>query len=163
MERTLAAFQRYNWHVAITGTAEDHGIAAPLATDPFAGGTSKRPSVAIALTEASREATRQAGITTLSHLPGRDVVAFLDAPSLFQPDEGDERGTPAGLAARRLAARLPYTFAGTRVAVQTFFDHLEAGYTIEGFLEQFPTVRRAQVVRLLDTLRKDAERDAVPA
>jgi uncharacterized protein (DUF433 family) len=54
-------------------------------------------------------------------------------------------------------------FAGTRVAVQTFFDHLEAGYTIEGFLEQFPTVRREQVVRLLETLRKDAERVAVPA
>ena len=54
-------------------------------------------------------------------------------------------------------------FAGTRVAVQTFFDHLQAGYTIEGFLEQFPTVRREQVVRLLDMLRADAERVAVPA
>src|SRR5256885_16915778 len=37
-------------------------------------------------------------------------------------------------------------FAGTRVGVQTFFDHLEAGYTIDGFLEQFPTVRRRQGV-----------------
>ena len=54
-------------------------------------------------------------------------------------------------------------FAGTRVAAQTFFDHLEAGYTIDGFLEQFPTVRREQVVQLLQTLRKDAERVAVPA
>ncbi len=27
-------------------------------------------------------------------------------------------------------------FAGTRVTVQTFFDHLEAGYTLAGFLEQ---------------------------
>jgi uncharacterized protein (DUF433 family) len=47
-------------------------------------------------------------------------------------------------------------FAGTRVAVQTFFDHLEAGYTINGFLEQFPTVRREQVSRLLKILRQDA-------
>ena len=54
-------------------------------------------------------------------------------------------------------------FAGTRVAVQTFFDHLEAGYTIDGFREQFPTVSREQVVRLLETLRKDVERVAVPA
>jgi len=54
-------------------------------------------------------------------------------------------------------------FAGTRVAVQTFFDHLEAGYTIEGFLEQFPTVRREQVVRLLETLRAEVARAAVPA
>ena len=54
-------------------------------------------------------------------------------------------------------------FAGTRVAVQTFFDHLEAGYTIDGFLEQFPTVRREQVLRLLALLREDASRVAVPA
>jgi uncharacterized protein (DUF433 family) len=54
-------------------------------------------------------------------------------------------------------------FAGTRVAVKTLFDHLAAGYTIEGFLEQFPTVRREQVVRLLEMLRKDVERVAVPA
>lgn len=54
-------------------------------------------------------------------------------------------------------------FAGKRVAVQTFFDHLEAGYTIKGFLEQFPTVRREQVIRLLELLRRDVERITVPA
>lgn len=54
-------------------------------------------------------------------------------------------------------------FAGTRVGVQTFFDHLEAGYTIEGFLEQFPTVRREQVARLLAVLREDVARVAVLA
>jgi len=43
-------------------------------------------------------------------------------------------------------------FAGTRVTVQTLFDHLEAGYTIDGFLEQFPTVRREQVIKLLAML-----------
>jgi uncharacterized protein (DUF433 family) len=37
-------------------------------------------------------------------------------------------------------------FAGTRVAVRTLFDHLEAGYTVEQFLEQFPTVRRDQAL-----------------
>ena len=52
-------------------------------------------------------------------------------------------------------------FAGTRVAVQTLFDHLESGYAIEGFLEQFPTVKRDQVIGLLEQLRKDAERVAV--
>ena len=54
-------------------------------------------------------------------------------------------------------------FSGTRVAVQSFFDHLEAGYTIEGFLEQFPTVPREQVLRLLDLMRRDVGRVAVPA
>jgi uncharacterized protein (DUF433 family) len=54
-------------------------------------------------------------------------------------------------------------FAGTRVAVRTLFDHLQAGYTIEEFLEQFPTVKREQVLRLMDMLRDDAEHLAVPA
>lgn len=54
-------------------------------------------------------------------------------------------------------------FAGTRVTVQTFFDHIEAGYTLDGFLEQFPTVRRDQLRRLLDVLRADAARVAVPS
>ncbi len=54
-------------------------------------------------------------------------------------------------------------FAGTRVTVQTLFDHLEAGYTIDGFLAQFPTVRREQVVQLLEALRRDAERMATSA
>jgi uncharacterized protein (DUF433 family) len=41
-------------------------------------------------------------------------------------------------------------FVGTRVPVQTLIDHLDGGYTIDGFLEQFPTVRREQVTRFLD-------------
>jgi uncharacterized protein (DUF433 family) len=54
-------------------------------------------------------------------------------------------------------------FAGTRVTVQTLFDHLESGYTIDGFLEQFPTVRREQVERLMEILRRNAERLATAA
>lgn len=54
-------------------------------------------------------------------------------------------------------------FAGTRVAVRTLFDHIEAGYTIEQFLEQFPTVRRDQVIGLLKQMRDDVERVVVPA
>jgi uncharacterized protein (DUF433 family) len=52
-------------------------------------------------------------------------------------------------------------FTGTRVAVQTFFDHLEAGYSIDGFLEQFPSVQKEQVVRLLNALREDTARFAL--
>lgn len=53
-------------------------------------------------------------------------------------------------------------FAGTRVAVQTLFDHLESGYTIDGFLEQFPTVQREQVVGLLEQSKRQAEATAMP-
>ena len=41
-------------------------------------------------------------------------------------------------------------FAGTRVPVQTLLDHIEAGDTIDQFLEGFPSVRREQVVRFLE-------------
>ena len=46
-------------------------------------------------------------------------------------------------------------FAGTRVAVKTFFDHVEAGYTLEQFLEQFPTVTREQIIALLDAIERN--------
>jgi uncharacterized protein (DUF433 family) len=45
-------------------------------------------------------------------------------------------------------------FAGTRVAVQTFFDWLEEGSSIDYFLEQFPSVQRAQVIALLESARQ---------
>jgi uncharacterized protein (DUF433 family) len=54
-------------------------------------------------------------------------------------------------------------FAGTRVAVRTLFDHLEAGYTFEELLEPFPSVRREQVVPLLEMMRADVERIALLA
>ena len=52
-------------------------------------------------------------------------------------------------------------FAGTRVTVQTLFDHLEGGYSVDQFLAEFPTVRREQVLALLEQLRAKAERSAV--
>jgi uncharacterized protein (DUF433 family) len=40
-------------------------------------------------------------------------------------------------------------FAGTRVPVKTLFDYLEDDYTLEEFLECFPTVSREMAVRML--------------
>ncbi len=40
-------------------------------------------------------------------------------------------------------------FTGTRVPVQTVFDYLEAGDTIDEFLDGFPSVSRDPVVRFL--------------
>jgi uncharacterized protein (DUF433 family) len=40
-------------------------------------------------------------------------------------------------------------FAGTRILVRSFLDCLEAGYSIDDFLEDFPTVKREQAVQLL--------------
>ena len=44
-------------------------------------------------------------------------------------------------------------FAGTRVPVQTLFEYLEAGDTIDDFLDGFPTVTREQVVAVLETAK----------
>ena len=44
-------------------------------------------------------------------------------------------------------------FHGTRVPVQTLFDYLEAGESIDDFLEGFPTVTREQVIAFLEEAR----------
>ncbi len=40
-------------------------------------------------------------------------------------------------------------FAGTRVPVQTLLDYLEAGESLDDFLDGFPTVSREQVIAFL--------------
>jgi len=54
-------------------------------------------------------------------------------------------------------------FAGTRVPVQTMFDWLGAGQTIDEFLRQFPSVSRAHagaVLELASSRLSLAERSA---
>ena len=45
-------------------------------------------------------------------------------------------------------------FRGTRVPVQTLFDYLEGGDTLEDFLEGFPTVSREQVLQVLEEAKR---------
>ena len=45
-------------------------------------------------------------------------------------------------------------FAGTRVPVESLFDHLEAGVSLDEFLEDFPSVERHQAVSLLEAANK---------
>jgi uncharacterized protein (DUF433 family) len=40
-------------------------------------------------------------------------------------------------------------FRGTRVPAQTLIEYLEAGETIDDFLESFPSVTREQVIAFL--------------
>ena len=44
-------------------------------------------------------------------------------------------------------------FTGTRVPVQTLLDYLEAGETIDDFLQGFPTVSRDQVIAFLEAAK----------
>jgi len=45
-------------------------------------------------------------------------------------------------------------FAGTRVPVESLFDHLEAGVSLDEFLDDFPTVAKAQAIAVLDIANK---------
>jgi uncharacterized protein (DUF433 family) len=54
-------------------------------------------------------------------------------------------------------------FAGTRVPIKTLFDHLEAGDTLEVFLDDFPSVTREQAVALLEEAQAAVVLDANPA
>lgn len=47
-------------------------------------------------------------------------------------------------------------FKGTRVPVKSLFDHLEAGDSIEDFLDGFPSVKREQVIVLLEESKAHA-------
>jgi uncharacterized protein (DUF433 family) len=44
-------------------------------------------------------------------------------------------------------------FAGTRVPVQTLIDYLEAGESLDDFVEDFPTVTRQQAQEVLELAR----------
>jgi uncharacterized protein (DUF433 family) len=41
-------------------------------------------------------------------------------------------------------------FTGTRVPVQTFLEYIKAGESIDSFLEGFPSVKREQLIALLE-------------
>ena len=44
-------------------------------------------------------------------------------------------------------------FAGTRVPVRILMEHLEAGDRLDEFLEDYPTVSRAQAIAVLEQVK----------
>lgn len=46
-------------------------------------------------------------------------------------------------------------FVGTRVPVESLFDHLRAGDSIEVFLDGFPSVKREQVLKVLEVVQHE--------
>lgn len=69
--------------------------------------------------------------------------------TIIQVDRDIQGGTPV--------------FAGTRVPVKNLFDYLEAGESIEVFLEDFPSVPREVLVAVLEQARIAVAPDAHPA
>ena len=44
-------------------------------------------------------------------------------------------------------------FAGTRVPLQNLIDYLEGGESIDDFLDGFPSVRREQVIAVIEAAK----------
>ena len=70
-------------------------------------------------------------------------IALPDG-SVFHSDPETLGGTPV--------------FVGTRVPVRTLIEYIEGGYSLDAFLESFPTVRREQAIGFL----KQAARSLLP-
>lgn len=51
-------------------------------------------------------------------------------------------------------------FVGTRVPFQTLLDYLEAGDTLNDFLDDFPTVTREQAIAALEQAKEALLADA---
>jgi uncharacterized protein (DUF433 family) len=45
-------------------------------------------------------------------------------------------------------------FAGTRVPVQTLFDYLEEGDSLDEFLDDFPSVSREHAIKVLEKMKE---------
>ena len=54
-------------------------------------------------------------------------------------------------------------FRGTRVPIKTIFDHLEAGDSLEVFLDDFPSVSRELAVAVLEEAQASLTVSAHPA
>ena len=48
-------------------------------------------------------------------------------------------------------------FVGTRVPVKSLYDHLEAGDSLDEFLDSFPSVSRQQAIAALELAREMTE------
>lgn len=46
-------------------------------------------------------------------------------------------------------------FAGTRVPVQTLFDYLEEGDSLDEFLDDFPAISREHAIKVLKKMRTE--------
>ena len=54
-------------------------------------------------------------------------------------------------------------FIGTRVPIRIIFEHLEAGDSLDFFLEDFPSVSRELAIQVLDDAKMALVLDAHPA
>jgi uncharacterized protein (DUF433 family) len=71
----------------------------------------------------------------------RTRMFFLNLPKAFEIDSNKDilSGTPV--------------FRGTRVPVSALLDNLENGVSLDEFIENFPTVKREQAIKILELFK----------
>jgi len=52
-------------------------------------------------------------------------------------------------------------FAGTRVTIQTLFDYLEDGYSVDEFLKVFDWVKKDDVLEVLELAKKSLNSEKI--
>jgi uncharacterized protein (DUF433 family) len=72
--------------------------------------------------------------------PARIEEIKMDVKEIIEVDPEKMSGTPV--------------FTGTRVPINHLFDYLEAGDSLDEFLNDFPTVKREQALGVLELLRE---------
>jgi uncharacterized protein (DUF433 family) len=72
----------------------------------------------------------------LKRLLTNSIVTHVKTSSVIESNPEVLSGTPV--------------FVNTRVPVRSLFDHLEAGDSIDDFPEGFPSVKREQVIAVLE-------------
>ena len=45
-------------------------------------------------------------------------------------------------------------FSGTRITIQTLFDYLEDGYSVEDFLKIFDWIKKEDIIEVLELVKK---------
>jgi len=76
-----------------------------------------------------------------------DIGAIADRESVIHSRKDTMGGTPV--------------FKGTRVVVKNLFDYLASGYSLDVFLDDFPSVSREQAVRALEMAKESLESHAM--
>jgi uncharacterized protein (DUF433 family) len=94
---------------------------------------------------------RNAGATPGGHRPRRPALIALAHPCVYW-DIDMTRPSDIVHSDPSILGGTP-VFVGTRVPIQSLFDYLEGGETLDEFLRQFPSVGRDQAIAALDLAR----------
>lgn len=82
------------------------------------------------------------------------VIWYYNAVTFFKMERKKNMGITEIVTIDPVILSGQPVFSGTRVPIDSLFDHLEAGVSLDDFLDDFPSVTRDQAVALLEAANK---------